>query len=77
VVRKPEEIDDPLERLKRAAGKRAPLAKDELLDVVVSATEERQREERVQRAAAPLAEDKLGDFRNQGPLNYPPAYPDS
>jgi len=30
-----------------------------------------------QRATTTEAEDKLAAFRNQGPLTYPPAYPDS
>jgi hypothetical protein len=70
---------DPLERMRKAAGRRAPLARDELLDVVLGRTEQEQqrRVEERQRAAATEVVDKLADFRNQGPLNYPPTYPDS
>jgi hypothetical protein len=83
-VRPPEpatEPDDPLDRLRRSAVRRAPLARDELLDVVLGRTEEqeqqRRAEERAQRAAATEVVDKLDGFRGIGPLSYPPAFEDS
>jgi hypothetical protein len=69
---------DPLERLKLASTRRGGIVpKDMLLDSVIGATEERQREERVQRAAATEVVDKLDGFRGIGPVNYPPSYPDA
>jgi hypothetical protein len=86
--RKPEEIDDPLARMRKAAGKRAPLARDELLDVVLGVTEDRQREDAEHRKARELVElaaraeteknEKLSWFRDpEGVARQPPSYSDS
>jgi hypothetical protein len=73
--------------MRRGALKRAPLARDELLDVVVSATEDRQREDAEHRKARELAElaakaeqekdEKLSWFRDPDGGARQPSYPDS
>jgi hypothetical protein len=73
---------DPLDSAKRAAMRRAPLARDELLEAVLGQTEERERQEAADRAdRAAAAEEahaaKLAPYRDKSPMGMPPSWPDS
>jgi hypothetical protein len=73
MARKPEEAeDDQLERLQRAVTRRGgPIPRRDLLDSVIANTQEQQEQQRkAERVAAPPADDRLADFRNQGPLGW-------